>query len=296
MKKKVLYPLFIVLLLLLSAVLLYSCVYGTNDFYYPGNKVSERVDYIHSLQDFEKKINAESLPDKYNVLVLTDTHFGSKTKTTETASFYKWLRELPRDENFPKFCLILGDNVDHGYKEQYKTFCTFVDVIEDEGIPVVSVIGNHDLYNCGWKYFNKMCYPYCSSFHFETKAFSWYCIDTGTGDVGQKQFDIINKTFEKDKKPKIVISHYPLTNAKKMGSISFHDSTERNLLIDLYGKNNVKFLLCGHLHMIVSRNFGVFEEFGNPSFCYSDTDRWTMYQIDESDINNPTVKKLAAKL
>lgn len=126
-----------------------------------------------------------------------------------------------------------------------------------------------------------MVFPYCSLFHFETKTFSWYGIDTGTGDLGKKQYNLLKKAFEKDNKPKVIMMHYPLANTKYLGAFAMHDSTERNLLIDLFAKNNVKAVLCGHLHQIHGIDLQVFQEYDNPSFCFSEYPAWTLYEIDE---------------
>ena len=281
----------LILLCLIISLSSVSCIYGTNNFLYKGNKVDYRIDEFHRLNDFESTIDVQNLPNKYQILVITDTHFGSPKKTTETESFYKWLDTL-NDENRPKFCLILGDNVDRGYENEYKLFCKFVKHIEDKGIPGISTVGNHDLYNSGWDLYVKYCYPNCSLFHFETKAFSWYSIDTGTGIIGTKQFKILKRALRSEDKPKIILSHYPLTNSKWVGAISLHDSTERNLLIDLYSRTNVKTLLCGHLHQINYADLGPFIEYGHPSFCYADFNAWTLYEIDESDNNNPKITQL----
>lgn len=278
------------LIITLSSV---SCIYGTNNFLYKGNQVDNRVDYFHELSDFEKKIEKNKLPNKYKILVITDTHFGSPQKKTETARFYNWLEKIKSDTtDKPKFCLILGDNVDRGYDSEYKDFCEFVKQIEEAGIPVISTVGNHDLYNSGWDLYQKYCYPHCTLFHFETKGISWYSIDTGTGNIGIKQYNIIRKALFSDDKPKIVLSHYPLTNSKWLGAVSLHDSTERNLLIDLYSRTNVFSILCGHLHQINYSDLGVFIEYGHPSFCYSDFDAWTLYEVDETNISAPKIKQL----
>lgn len=281
------------LLILIFSLTTFSCVYGTNNFLYWGNQVDKRVDYIHELNDFENKIDSKENPlsSKYKILVITDTHFGSPHKETETEPFIKWLNSVPK-KDLPKFCLILGDNVDQGYENEYKEYCDFKQKIENKGIPVITLLGNHDLYNSGWEYFVDNCYPCCSIFHFDTKGFSWYGIDTGTGDLGIKQYKMLKKQMENDNKPKIVICHYPLTNSKWMGAVSFHDSSERNLLVNLYSKNKVSVVLCGHLHKIDFADLGSFREYGHPSFCYSDPPAWTLYEVDESNLEKPIINQL----
>lgn len=283
------------ILCLILSVSSISCIYGTNNFFYYGNDVDKRVDYLHELDDFETRCNSsnsESFPKKYKILVITDTHFGSPLKTTETAKFYNWLTTINSSHDKPKFCFILGDNVDRGYESEYVLFADYVKHIEDAGIPVLSILGNHDLYNSGWDVYLKYCEPKCSLFHFDTPVYSWYAIDTGTGNIGMKQYKMIKKAFVNDPKKKIVLSHYPLTNSKWLSSISMHDSTERNLLVDLYSRTNVTDILCGHLHQINYADLGTFREYGHPSFCYSDAPAWTLYEVDETDKNRPKIIQL----
>lgn len=284
------------ILVFMISMTTFSCVYGTNNFFYKANQVKNRVDYIHELDDFETDIKSESINEKkYKILVLTDVHLGNRVKKVEMERFFSWLDTCKTNNDLPEFCLILGDNVDHGYKKEYDTYCDFTKHIKDKGIPVITMFGNHDLYNSGWDNFKKMCYPHCSLFHYDTPGFSWYGIDTGTGNIGKKQFDLLKNAFAKDKKPKIVISHYPLTNSRTVGAISFHDSTERNLLIDLYAKNNVKAVLCGHLHKTKYKDLGAFKEYGFPSFCYAKYPAWTLLEINETNPNVPELKLLPRK-
>lgn len=276
---------------ILYIILTFSCRYGTDNYFYAENQVDNRISDINSLNDFTSF--SFNLPEKFRILVLSDTHFGSKTKDVDTSPFFKWIDNLKADnpEKVPAFCLILGDNVDHGDESEYKTYYNFTKQIEKRGIKVLSVVGNHDLFNSGWENYKKYCYPYNSLFKFETKGFSWYGIDTGTGTIGKKQFNLLKEAFEKDKKPKIILSHYPFANTRRQGALSLHDSTERNLLIDLFAKSNVRAALCGHLHYELSVNLFAFKEFGNPSFRYRDKG-WTVYEIDESNLDNPTVTEL----
>ena len=65
------------------------------------------------------------------------------------------------------------------------------------------------------------------------------------------------------------MSHYPFANSKWLGSFCLHDSTERNLILDLFAKNGVKAALCGHLHQTQAADLQQFKEYGLPSFRYT---------------------------
>lgn len=279
----------VVLLCLVVVVLSSSCGYGTDNFFYKGNKVDSRVDNVVEINDFISPETAKL--SKYRILVLADVHVGGYKTVTDYEILFNWLKDLKKNDpdNFPKFCLILGDNVDHGYKSEFIDFVDFTKEIEKLEIPVINVLGNHDLYNSGWKNYKSMCYPFCSLFHFSTKNFSWYGIDTGTGDIGIKQFNILKRAMAKDNKPKIVMTHYPFSNTRLYGILCLHDPTERNLIIDLFARSDVKAALCGHLHQTQAADLQAFDEYGNPSFRYC-KNGWNIFEIDE---DNCRVKKIS---
>ena len=274
--------------ILLSISLLLSCIYGTNNFLYKGNKVDSRVDYIHEIDDVLSK--GKTFTEKYRILVLADVHIGGRESKHEENELLSWLDKYKKcnETDYPLFALSLGDLVDHGKQEEYEDYLNFVNKIESKGIHVINVLGNHDLFNCGWEIYKEKVYPYKSLFHFNSKNFSWYAIDTGTGDLGIKQYNLLKDAFKKDKKNKIIMMHYPLSNTRRFSFLCLHDSTERNLLIDLFAQNNVKACLCGHLHEPKDADLTVLQEYGNPSFRYSSSG-WNVFEIDEI---NGSVKKL----
>lgn len=278
MRKRIVTSFIFIFVVLIALV---SCVYGTNNFLYKGNKVDNRIDYIHEIKDVLPP-NTE-FPSKYRILVLADVHVGSPTRDTDIAPLIAWLKryKIEHPDDYPLFGLSLGDLVDHGTKEEYEKYCSLMNQVENEGIHIINVLGNHDLYASGWEHYQKMCYPNCSLFKFESKNFSWYGIDTGTGDVGIKQYNILKDAFKNDKRPKIILMHYPLSNTKRFGFLCLHDPTERNLLIDLFAQNDVKAALCGHLHQTQDADLQLFMEYGNPSYLYSENG-WTIFEIDEN--------------
>ena len=276
--------------IILMSLLVLSCGqhYGTDNIFYKGNKVENRIECVKEIKDVLP--SNIKLGTRYRVLVLADVHVGSPIKETDIKPLLKWLNEYKKSNPslYPVFGLSLGDLVDHGTMAEYEKYVALMNKIEDKGIHIVNVLGNHDLYNSGWDNYKKMCYPYCSLFKFETNKFAWYAVDTGTGDLSIKQYRILKDAFAKDSKPKIVMMHYPIANSKQFGTFCMHDTTERNLLIDLFAKNNVKAALCGHLHQKQAMNLQAFQEYGNPSLCYSENG-WTLFEIDES---NDSVTKI----
>lgn len=143
------------------------------------------------------------------------------------------------------------------------------------------MFGNHDCYNSGWQNWKTFCYPYESLYKFETDNISFYCLDSASGVIGKKQFDIIKKSMEMDKKSKIVFSHIPLYTSRTLFGMT--DSYERNRLIDLFQRNNVKMVLSGHIHYSEGFSMGDFYQQSISSFLYQDT--FGVLKINERSMN-----------
>ena len=103
---------------------------------------------------------------------------------------------------------------------------------------IFNTCGNHDLYQGHWDNWKDACYPHTSFYKFQTSGFSWYALDTASGRICPNQFNLLKEEISKDPKPKVIFTHYPLTEFRVLG-IGLDETTERNLLIDLFAKNNV---------------------------------------------------------
>lgn len=251
----------------------YSCKYGTDNLFYSGNDVSKRVpnDLLVLPETFG---NSE-----YNVLILSDSHFGVNKKNLLYEKLYNYLDSVKGTADFPQILVFLGDITDTGSREEFEQYKTFVDVLKSKyNIRVYNLLGNHDCYNSGWQNWKTFCYPYESLYKFETDNISFYCLDSASGVIGKKQFDIIKKSMEMDKKSKIVFSHVPLYTSRTLFGMA--DSYERNRLIDLFSRNNVKMVLSGHIHCSESFSMGAFYQQSISSFLYQDT--FAVLKINET--------------
>lgn len=273
---------FILLLNVFFIFLFCSCSYGNKDLFYYGNFVRKRCSELKILED---KPSAENI--KYKVLVLTDLHFGVTHVDDPVPGFKKWYEGLT-DSELPAFCLSLGDQVDHGYRDELKDYDAFVKYIESRNVKVYNVIGNHDLYNSGWGGWKDTCYPNTSTYKFETQKISWYGLDSGSALLGIDQYKALEKAFEKDKNKKIIFTHYPLYTKSLL--FCMEDTTERNMLIKLFDENNVIADLGGHIHKYETNHFYEYDLLTFPSFRYDK--KWGMLTIDESEEGKITNYKI----
>ena len=155
---------------------------------------------------------------------------------------------------------------EHGWEEEFERYKAFTDRLESaHGIKTYNAVGNHDLYNSGWTYCKEYLYPFKSLYYFEAGGFSWYCIDTASGSLGDRQMRLLRKTMRSDPNPKIIMSHFPLW-ANGHFYFSLQDTLERNLLIAMCAETGVKAALTGHTHIEKTSDFGKFTEYNHPGF------------------------------
>jgi|GEM_PF-500187 len=239
--------------------------YGLNEFLVRNPDVKTRTKRLEKLS----AVDAPAAPStsEYTVLVITDVHFGAeklpKNGPRFDEEFFTWLSTFTPK---PKFCVGLGDMAEHGWEEEFERYKAFTDRLEStHGIKTYNAVGNHDLYNSGWTYCKEYLYPFKSLYYFEAGGFSWYCIDTASGSLGDRQMRLLRKTMRSDPNPKIIMSHFPLW-ANGHFYFSLQDTLERNLLIATCAETGVKAALTGHTHIEKTSHFGKFTEYNHPGF------------------------------
>ena len=270
-----------ILLLLISAFLV-SC-YGSWNIFYEGNNVDYRTGFLSNITDSTNTEFAASgvsgLSGNYNILVITDSHFGYKMKDAPLARLYDWLDSVRGTAAAPAFAICLGDAVDTGAQAEYTEYLAFCrNLIDNYGIKIVfNSAGNHDIYQSHWGNWQLNCYPHTSFYKFETAGFSFYSLDSASGTIGRQQYDIFVNAIQNDTKPKVVFSHYPLSEYHL--AFGYGESTERNLLINDFLHNNVKAYLGGHNHYS-DYDFNGFNDYCCPSFRFNGS--WTVLHINET--------------
>lgn len=266
-------------LLILSAIsfLFFSCKFGLNELFYREYCLENRASEMKEVAVPFTSTTASPV-ENYSFVIITDTHFENKSGRSCDNSFYEWLFNL---QTKPLFCICLGDVANFGFSENFDVYNKFIKKMQtDYKMPVYTIVGNHDLYNSGWNSFKKKIFPYTSFYHFETKSFSWYFLDTGNGEVGSIQYKILKTKMEKDSKPKLVFMHYPLF-ANGDSLFCMEDTTERNMLVTLFEKNNVKYDFVGHTHKYSRSEIGSFVELNVPGL--HDKSKWALVTVDENN-------------
>ena len=266
-----------------AALLAASCSYGLEQVLHRDTSVDDRVTGLSN-----SVLDSPTSAGAYSVAVLTDVHFGGKSKEYGRCedAFLEWLRDSKESEQIA-FVVCLGDVAEHGWEDEFKAYAAFVaqmEAIVGEGT-VFSIVGNHDLYNNGWKwwkqYVNTSFQLDTSFFMFQTEAFSWYALDTASGTLGQSQYKALRNAFAADPRPKIVLTHYPFYSNESVRSNYFtmQNSDETARIITLCAENNVRIWGCGHLHLDEVTDFGSFAEVLFPGFL--EDNQWGLLRVDE---------------
>ena len=278
MIKKICRPFFI-FAFLFSVV---SC-YGSWNFWYEGNDVDVRTkELLNITETTDQKFadsNLANLGGKYTVLIISDTHFGNTKKAVNTEILFNWLDSIQGTSDYPVFAINLGDVTDLGRRdhfEQYTEFCKTLTKKYNMKI-IFNVCGNHDAYQNNWENWMRDCYPHTSFYRFQTKNFSWYCLDTASGTIGIKQYYLLHSALENDSRQKIIFTHYPFVRST-LDCANMAETTERNLLLSDFVENNVKCVLGGHNHEKSFDDIG-FPDYGLPSFAYDN--EWGLLHVDE---------------
>lgn len=274
-------------LLFLSCI---SCDFGVHQAFWRPNPVDSRSTEVIQLNNTEFPFDPHSMPQKYDCLILTDIHFGNKRNPAWNKVFFTSLKKYRDKHNTTPmlFCIILGDTADHGFAVEYETAKTFQQRLANENklpspwdipMPVYHVVGNHDIYNSGWKLWKETFYPHKGSYYFETKKLGWYFIDTASGTLGRPQFYDLKAKLQSSPKAKFIFTHYPLYGD---GIIYFSLSNprERAALLSLFPQTNLKLYCSGHYHHGSSYDYETFKERSLKDFGWSG--KYHILHVDES--------------
>lgn len=221
-------------------------------------------------------------PSSYNVLILTDIHVGKNGVNSEkqAARLDAYLTDLDALGKTPVFCVNLGDVTNKGYRGQYINVEKYIKpVLAKHKIKFLSVVGNHDIFNEGYEIWKVNLYPYTSFYKFETEKSAFYFLDTGSGVIGEKQHSLLQKDLSTQEKDLYVFAHYPIT-ADDSFLFAMRDTTDRNKLISILGKEKVIGYYCGHWHFGNTRTIGNFIQYCLESF--GTNNMWYVVNVDES--------------
>lgn len=188
---------------------------------------------------------------------LSDVHFGRHDPDV-VAGLEAWLCERR-----PQLVVVSGDLTQRARIEQYRMACGFLDRLQDYGLPVLAVPGNHDvpLYDVvrrfvrpldRYKRFidDDLC-PY-----WENEELSVLGINTARsftfkdGSVSIEQLQRIRETFVgSEEKWRVLVTHHPLfaLPIDDEGGLARTAKRGKDALVAA-GEAGVDLLLAGHFH------------------------------------------------
>ncbi|MBQ9237765.1 MAG: metallophosphoesterase [Treponema sp.] len=260
----------------LAALACASCEYGLHEAFWRSNAVDVRAAQMAEVSEPDTLGGAQ----QYAVVIITDTHYGKGYEPLDD----RFIASLKKQPNV-KFVISLGDCVDHGLGTEVAQYAAFIERIKVEcGLPVYSVVGNHDLYNSGWSKWQEQVaarHAYTSCYHFTTNdTFSWYFLDNASGTFGRKQLAVMKEKMETDTRPKFVFAHIPLYSQLDRGSyFSLQNEREGNQVISLFARTNVRMMCAGHTHRNEQNDLGKLKLYTIGTFMKS---RMAMLHVDES--------------
>jgi hypothetical protein len=269
------------------SLITFSCNVTPDSYWSGDSSFNNRYSGIKKLSDYDNDVKswaAETQPSKYQVLVLTDIHAGAEfyQQSVEEA-FFSWLEAYPELSKI-KFALGLGDFAEHADENEFRRYAAIEAKINDRGIKVLNVIGNHDLYSVsGYENFKKYCYPGFSAYKFETQKLVWYGLDSASGTLGTRQLSDLRQSLPAEAKTPVIFTHVPFSSeGKAYGIMPFclRDTTERNILISFFSRREILGYFCGHYHPGGYETFGNVTQYGLKSF--GEYHKWYILDVDET--------------
>jgi predicted phosphodiesterase len=185
----------------------------------------------------------------YSILTIADSHVGG---TKNLDSFFKIA------EKSPASAVVMAGDLTAGTKEDYDIFESHLPF--QDSLPILPIIGNHDLFNNCWEEFYKRFGS--SSYLFTVKTPEgtdlFICLDTGSGTLGSKQLEwmtFVLQTMRPEYRHCIVFTHNNFFQVRHtLGSPLMVE--ELNVLFDLFTKYNVEMVITGHDHEKDVKVFG----------------------------------------
>jgi 3',5'-cyclic AMP phosphodiesterase CpdA len=179
------------------------------------------------------------------IVHLSDLHAGSQYFIPNLLS--QTIREINHLK--PQIVVVTGDLTETGFRQEYKTARTFLDMIEAEEVVVVP--GNHDSRNVGYIHFEE--YFGLRSSALKLSGITIVGLDSSepdldAGRVGRERYRWINQHFSTSNGLKVLALHHHLLPVPGTGR-------ERNIvydagdLLEVLVRANVDLVLCGHKHV-----------------------------------------------
>lgn len=190
--------------------------------------------------------------DAYTLLITGDVHVGS------TSTVNNYLRFLERGEGEDISSLVFVGDISTGREADQQTFKEHLPDATDK--PSFVLIGNHELYFDGWKYFYHLFGSSTYYFTVQTPANRdlFLCLDSGSGTLGKSQLKWLKNTLETKRNLYdrcVVFTHNNFFRDHHTASTS-PLVEELVVLMDLFEKYKVNMVITAHDHKRMIDQFG----------------------------------------
>ncbi|HNX91589.1 MAG TPA: metallophosphoesterase [Candidatus Omnitrophota bacterium] len=194
--------------------------------------------------------------EHFSFIVFGDNHGGFPLNDSATL---KLIRLMNREDRFKgktsiDFAVNLGDATFYrGREANYRDYNKLRSLIK---WPVITVMGNHDYVNGGWRHFQK--YIGKHEFSFTDRNSYFIILDNKITDVTEKQFVWLDAELQKaaSYKHRFLFMHKSPISLYYQSWFRPENNKWAHRLMKLCEKHNVDIVFAGHEHMFAERLFG----------------------------------------
>lgn len=214
-------------------------------------RVEESLNYAGQIP---QAIQVDTLNFKF--AVFSDIHI-----TKENDNLFDRFKQEAVQRNID-FFVVTGDLADNGLEEEM-LLCR--EDLDNIGLPYYVTIGNHDLYQShSWSDWKSIFGPATYSLVF-SDFLKIIFLDSGSGTIGEKQFNWLKNELQKTPTLTMVATHYPIYEGVTPSIFRLSGTEERYKLISILNNYHVYAYLSGHYHAFEHHKLGQFHHFINGS-------------------------------
>lgn len=191
--------------------------------------------------------------DDYHVYFFSDAHVGALSNDNDSTHIH-FDTILSQARTNQVAALVNVGDVSTGRKKDVKLVA---DSLASCGVPIYSVIGNHDLFFDGWSVFKEAIGSSTRYFIIRTPVADdlFICMDSGNGTFGAKQLNWLKDLLTSQRnnfRKCIIASHnnifYVAPDNLTKAPITTPPVEEVNFLLDLFLRYRVNVYISGHFH------------------------------------------------
>lgn len=224
-------------------ILFSSCI-GDADltgFVRSTDRVSDRFDDSREWNEAHPFKVLTTTNEEYRLLVGADMHLGDSVNLVKFVSL---------GFESDALALVLNGDMVSGKQKDYLKLQRLLPSFES--LPNFMLVGNHELYFDGWRYYYEMfgSSMYYFSVETPTEKDLYICLDTGNGTLGSAQLAWLTQQLETQRNSFdrcVVFTHVNFfRNRRTLSTNPLVD--ELLVLIDLFEKHRVDMVISGHDH------------------------------------------------